>query len=253
MPSTSDEWKAIAHDFRTKFKFWNCIGAIDGKHIAIRNPAHAGSVYYNYMGFFSVVLLAVVNANKEFLMVDVGINGRISDGGVLFHSKFGELFQEEKLNLPPPSPLPNCSENFPFVFVGDEAFALHTNLIKPYAQKNLNEEKTIFNKRLSAARSVVENAFGILASRFRVLGTTINLEPLKASIITLACCYLHNFLIRENEESYLAFSGEAVDRCTIVDLERTKHRNTSTEAKNVRDQFCRYFCAEERMDCESVL
>ena len=183
-------------------------------------------------------------------MVDVGINGRISDGGVLFHSKFGELFQEEKLNFPP---LPNCSENFPFVFVGDEAFALHTNLIKPYAQKNLNEEKTIFNKRLSAARSVVENAFGILASRFRVLGTTINLEPLKASIITLAFCYLHNFLIRENEESYLAFSEEAVNRCTIVHLERTKHRNTSTEAKNVRDQFCRYFCAEERMDCESVL
>jgi hypothetical protein len=89
------------HDFRTKFKFWNCIGAIDGKHITIINPAHAESVYYNYMGFFSAVLLAVVNAKKEFLMVDVGINGRISDGGVLFHSKFGELFLEEKLNLPP--------------------------------------------------------------------------------------------------------------------------------------------------------
>ena len=118
MPSTSDEWKAIAHDFRTNFKFWNCIGAIDGKHIVITNPTHAGSIYYNYMGVFSVVHLAVVNTNKEFLMVDVGINGRISDGGMLFHSKFGELFQEEKLNLPPPSPLPNCSENFPFVFVG---------------------------------------------------------------------------------------------------------------------------------------
>ena len=65
MPSKSDEWKAIAHDFRNKFKFWNCIGAIDGKHIAIRNPAHAGTVYYNYMGFFSLVLLAVVNAKKN--------------------------------------------------------------------------------------------------------------------------------------------------------------------------------------------
>jgi hypothetical protein len=62
----------------------------------------------------------------------------------------------------------------------------------------------------------VENAFGILAGLFQVLGTTINLEPLKVSIITLACCYLHNFLIQENEERYLAFSGEAVDRCTIV-------------------------------------
>jgi hypothetical protein len=52
------------------------------------------------MGVFSIVLLAVVNGNKEFPMVD-GINGRISDGRVLFHSKLVELFHEEKLNLPP--------------------------------------------------------------------------------------------------------------------------------------------------------
>jgi len=51
----------------------------------------------------------------------------------------------------------------------------------------------------------------------------------------------------------LAFSGEAMNRCTVMDLERTKHRITSTEAKNVREQFCSYLCAEERIDCESVL
>lgn len=64
-------------------------------------------------------------------MVDAGINGRISDGGVLFYSKFGELFQQNALNLPDPSPLPNTTENKPYAFVADESFALDVHLLKP--------------------------------------------------------------------------------------------------------------------------
>jgi len=30
--------------------------------------------------FFSIVLMAVVNSNYEFIMADGGVNGRISDG-----------------------------------------------------------------------------------------------------------------------------------------------------------------------------
>jgi hypothetical protein len=75
--------------------------------------------------------LAVVNAKKEFIMVDAGMNGRISDGGVVFYSKFGELFQQCALNLPKPTPLPNTAEEFPYVFVADEAFALNVHIMKP--------------------------------------------------------------------------------------------------------------------------
>jgi len=94
MPSTGDEWKAIPHDFRTKFKFW--------KTESIKKSCPCNMRLLQLLGDFQRCLLAVVNANKEFLIVDVGMNGKLSDGGVLFHSKFGELFQEEKLNLPPP-------------------------------------------------------------------------------------------------------------------------------------------------------
>lgn len=47
--------------------------------------------YYNYKGFFNIVLLAVVNAEKEFIMVDAGMNGRISDGGVLFYTNLANF------------------------------------------------------------------------------------------------------------------------------------------------------------------
>lgn len=79
-PSTPDDWLSIAQQFGHKTRFWNCLGALGGKHIAIKKPAHSGSLYFNYKGFFSIILLALVDANKKFIMVDVGTNGKISDG-----------------------------------------------------------------------------------------------------------------------------------------------------------------------------
>ena len=62
------------------------------------------------------------------------------------------------------------------MFVGDEAFALRKDLLKPFSQKLLTNDCRVFNYHLSQAWRVRENTFGILVSRFRVFHTEINLK-----------------------------------------------------------------------------
>ena len=163
----------------------------------IQPPANSGSYFYNYKGQFSIVLLALVDANYKFLMIDVGCNGRISDGGVFKNSSFGKAFNAGRLELPPPIPLPGREKLVPFVIVADDAFPLKENLMKPYSRCSLNISTRIFNYRLSRARRIVENAFGILANRFRLFMTPIALDLGKVERIVIAACCLHNFLQQE--------------------------------------------------------
>ena len=65
---------------------WDCIGAMDEKHILIKQPRNSGSYFFDYKGSFSIVLLALVDSNYSFIYVDVGGNGRVRDAGVFKNS-----------------------------------------------------------------------------------------------------------------------------------------------------------------------
>lgn len=134
MPATEDEWKQIASDFGEAYQFWNCLGALDGKHVTIKKLAQSGI-------HCTLTTKALVNYKKEFIMVDVGTNGRISDGGMLLYTKFWEMYEKGHLNLPAPLVLPNTTKEFLYVFISDEAFALGKNLMKPYLQTSCDHKQ----------------------------------------------------------------------------------------------------------------
>ena len=72
--------------------------------------------------------MALVDADYKFLYVDVGCNGRISDGGVFRHSSLSSALENNDLNVPK-----ERMGFLPYVVVADDAFPLKTYLTKPYA------------------------------------------------------------------------------------------------------------------------
>lgn len=265
-PATPEAWLDVSRQYNQVWNFPNCIGAVDGKHVVMVAPPNAGSIFYNYKKTHSIILMGIADADYKFLYIDVGRNGRFSDGGVFNRCNFAQAMDSNQLNLPQPSALPGRSLPLPYVLVADDAFAIRPNLLKPYAQRGLSMVQRVFNYRLSHTRRVIENVFGIMSARFRVLRAPINLDAEKTKKVTLACCVLHNFLITTNRSHYLP--PHFIDECdangvtvpgtwrqdqipahsTIYPLEIDSDTVDSPSAREVQEEFANYFVEEGELD-----
>ncbi|XP_011870842.1 PREDICTED: uncharacterized protein LOC105563674, partial [Vollenhovia emeryi] len=98
-----DDWKRIAEAFEIKCNFPHCLGAIDGKHVVIQAPPNSGSTYYNYKSAHSIVLMAICDSDYKFILVDIGAEGRQSDGGIWSRSIMGHAFSRGDMDIPPPN------------------------------------------------------------------------------------------------------------------------------------------------------
>lgn len=252
VPSTPAEWIKISSAFEDRWNYPFCLGALDGKHIAVRQPANSGSEFFNYKHFYSVVLMALVDARYRFVFVDVGATGRSGDAGVFDRCTLNAAMTAKTMGFPDPALLGTTEKKCSYHIIGDDAFPLREELMKPYPFRNLARAQRIFNYRLSRARRVVENAFGILSSRFRVFLTTIGLEADKVEKLVLAAVCLHNFLIdtqplpqhlvdHEDDQHQLVQGVES----QLHDTVPTTARNHSVLAKNQRDRLRDYFNSDE--------
>nr|XP_039250079.1 putative nuclease HARBI1 [Styela clava] len=251
---SENQWKIIANDFKQLWQFPNCVGSIDGKHVVIQAPANSGSSFFNYKKTFSLVLLAVSDAKYRFIYVDVGAYRRQSDGNVFASSSFGKKLLDGSLDLPKSTILEGMIEPLPHVFLGDEAFPLKTNLMRPFPGTGLSRRSRIFNYRLSRARRVVENAFGIMVSRFRIFRRPICVSPARTDHIIKACTVLHNFLrydsnyfeadFVDHEVSEGAVQWKAEENSAMLNI-RKIGRPSAKEAGKVREQFSEYFVSEK--------
>ena len=254
IPHDEDGWRDIAKVFQCRWHYPNCIGALDGKHVRIKKPDNAGSTFFNYKGFHSIVLMALVSGNYEFTFIDVGGEGHHSDGGIWRHCGLKYAIHKGTVNVPPSRILPGADVPTEYHIVGDDAFPLGPNLMKPYAKRNMTREERIFNYRLSRARRVSENAFGILATRFGIFKTEIDAHPDKVATCVAACCCLHNMLRRRCGRAYIPpgsidtedanqqlVPGEWRRYTTLTKLKPTDNKNTPAFSKQQRNVLKEYF------------
>ena len=119
----------------------------------------------------------------------------------------GKAFEDGSLNFPKSANLPGCPiQLLHYFLVGDEIFALKPYLLRPYPGKNIVEENSTFNYRLSGARRVIENAFGIMAARWRIFRSPIQAKVETVEKITKAAVCLHNYL-RQTEGAVYCPTG----------------------------------------------
>ncbi|KAL4089486.1 hypothetical protein QTP88_024514 [Uroleucon formosanum] len=174
---TRDGWLEIAKVYAKKVNFPNCLGVIDGKHIRIRKPKNTGSEYFNYKNYFSVVLMAVVDVNYRFLVVDIGDYQRFGDSLIFKDSNFGQRLQRAELDLSLAWNIEGYKgPAFPFYIFSRRSFSLCDRIMRQFGGHNLTINQFNFNYRLSRGRQFVECAFGILANKYTLFHTPIALE-----------------------------------------------------------------------------
>uniref|UniRef100_A0A914CET6 DDE Tnp4 domain-containing protein n=1 Tax=Acrobeloides nanus TaxID=290746 RepID=A0A914CET6_9BILA len=139
--------------------------------------------------------MALVDSDSRFLWSDIGAYGGNNDAFIFNGSQLCQAMDQNLCHIPRSTRLPNSNIRFPFYFIGDEIFALRFWLLKPYGGMNLTEEEQQCNYRLSVGRRVVEQAFGRLAMKFRILGTAPCIKPERYSKIIRSLLVIHNFLI----------------------------------------------------------
>lgn len=151
-----------------------------------------------------MVLMAICDANLKFIYASVGAMGSNPDSMIFRETTFYKMMEEERLNLPSPATVRGSQQVFPYTFVADAAFPLKTNLMTPYSRRGqLTDEEARYNKELSRARISIENAFGVLASRWRILDKRNEMEPKSCDKVILACVALHNFIISRGGRQYI--------------------------------------------------
>lgn len=116
------KWRTIASHFLNKWNMPNCIGLLDGKHAQVQAPQNSGIDYFNYKKYFSIVLLAVCDADYKFTLVDIGSPGSNGDGSI-FSTHLGNALKNNELNIPQVlAQLPDSEIKIPYFMVGDLAF-----------------------------------------------------------------------------------------------------------------------------------
>ncbi|KAK9728826.1 DDE superfamily endonuclease [Popillia japonica] len=220
-PSHS-ECFTIAQQFFEASGYPDVIGAIDGCHVTCKIPYGQHDSYQDRKFNHSIPIQAACTTERIFTHISVGYPGAIHDAR---ESSIGQITRD------------NADTLFytRFHLVGDSAYPCKTWFMSPFRDNGrLTQQQKKHNYALSRARVVIENVFGLLKGRWRILNFVNVYSIEKAMKIITCCCILHNFCLinhddfdaahnfehehRGNYEEQVVDDNGAQKRMTICDM-----------------------------------
>jgi hypothetical protein len=192
---TSQELPGVIDRFSHLCRLPGCCGALDGTFMRIERPRVSGEAYYCYKKHFAIIILACVDADGYFTFIDAGNPGSLGDAWVWNGSALKRKIEQRDL-LVWPEGVPQMRTAAGYVYgpyiVADSAFALSEFIMKCYETDNPTAQQFRFNFATIRTRRVVENAFGHLKGRWRILNNSRLSVPRWAGTVATVCCALHN-------------------------------------------------------------
>lgn len=196
----------------------NCIGAIDGTHVAITIAEEKAPPYRNRKGTLSQNVMVACDFNLNFTFISCGWEGSASDAGVLrsaitkgFHVPEGKFY------------LVDCGyANTPCFLAPYRGVRYHLGEFRRRRSSRrirYADHKELFNHRHAILRNHIERAIGVLKKRFQILKVGTH-HPIESQVkLPAAAAVFHNIIRGLNgDENWLDDQPAYIPSSDYVDL-----------------------------------
>ena len=242
LPITEESVREKVSRFYRLFSIPQCLGAIDGTHIEIKQPSLNSMDYINRKSRFTLNVQALCDYRYCFMDVVVKWPGCVHDARIFANSRLNHLL---KTGAIPPCPTKILDENVPVFIIGDPAYPLMPYLMKEYVGGGMNRQEQYFGYRLCSARNVIECSFGRLKARFGCLRRAMDINMLDLPNVIYTCFVLHNYCELHNETINEEHVRSAMNYEQHFQPETVPNRYMTdcneTEGKKIRRILTNYF------------
>lgn len=213
-PQTEDEITSVSAKFEEDSGFKNCIGIIDGTHVALtalRKEIEHG--YINRKGFHSLNVQIICESELRITNVNARYPGRNHDSYIYGNSQIYTHLERRH------------QQGYNHYLLGDSGYPLQPWLLNPIPTPTTAREKH-YNKIHAKTRSKVERTIGLAKNVFRcIIGERkLRYDPVMAGHIINTCVVLHNFC-RFHNLPYEEFSYTEPDQPPHIQEAGTSYFN----------------------------